>query len=152
MCIIPISLLIIISYIIVLKIALKQARNIEKTLLQTKDSRQPRNGIFRRSFSSHSQKGLRTVSIIIGLFLVCWLPHIFSFIHLLIFNDRLSYNVDLLIALLSFSNSIANPLVCVLTNTAVRNALLRNLNSQLPNERISAVSNRGPELQETMNL
>ena len=104
----------------ILRAAAVQSRQITDNTLQRQDSVKRRKKNF---------KAAKTVSIVVGLFVVCWLPSLItSFVYY--FSEKLCYCTEYLtvwtsVEAVAFSSSGINPLVYCLRNEEFYEALTR---------------------------
>ncbi|CAH1774855.1 unnamed protein product [Owenia fusiformis] len=93
--------------------------------------------------SIKQSRGLRTIGLIIGCFLICWTPYCILIIRSIITGTAPDYDVEFIITFLAFANCFANPIICLVVNREFKKAMKKILMPERP---------RMLHLREIMNL
>ncbi|KAK2147392.1 hypothetical protein LSH36_555g01006 [Paralvinella palmiformis] len=96
--------------------------NKRMTLVATADLWRKATRTVKRNVSQ--TRAIRTVLTIIGAYAVCWLPYIVLIVHVIVDRRNASYGIEFAATFMAFSNSLANPLICVIVNRELRKALV----------------------------
>ncbi|XP_041482422.1 histamine H2 receptor-like [Lytechinus variegatus] len=112
-------------YIRLVYIANRQARAIQKLMISSKNETSEERANRRRSVDEH--RALKIIAIVMGAFVVCWVPYFTQFT----FRDVGQWNIDPVLfevlLWLGYLNSLINPVVYACMNREFRRAFKRLL-------------------------
>ncbi|XP_071838741.1 histamine H2 receptor-like [Apostichopus japonicus] len=105
-------------------IARRQAKAIRRLMInstEVEDGARERTN--RRSIDEH--KATKIIAIVLGCFVICWVPYFTIFTFGLVFNRKPNPIVDTIVLWLGYVNSLVNPLVYTAMIRDFRNAFKR---------------------------
>ncbi|UJR36080.1 hypothetical protein I4U23_028816 [Adineta vaga] len=72
-------------------------------------------------------KAIRTLGIVVGVFVLCWLPFFIMYLGLPYCNDCLDSSIERFITWIGYANSFCNPMIYAFSNKEFRNAFFEIL-------------------------